>query len=128
MRVPVFYGHCQVVHLRTRFPIGVAEIRHVLAQAPGLVLEEDECVTPVTHGTAKDEVFLSRLRQDESDPQGLNFWLVADDSRKGSVITSYSIHYTKLYDCWLDGSPGRVPGLAAAGSAAQTQEWHDPWR
>ncbi len=91
VRVPVFFGHCQAVHLRTRFPIGVAEMRALLAAAPGLTVEEEASVTPVTHGSGQDSVVLSGLRQDEADPQGLNFWLLADDTRKGSATNCVQI-------------------------------------
>ncbi|MCD8547947.1 MAG: aspartate-semialdehyde dehydrogenase [Aeromonadaceae bacterium] len=96
VRVPVFFGHSQVVHLETRYPVSLTEVRHCLAQMPGLTLVDDELVTPVTHGVNDTQVYLSRLRQDPSHPQGLDFWLVTDNVRKGGALNCL-----QLAEAWI---------------------------
>lgn len=91
VRVPVFYGHNQVVHLETRYPCSLDDIRAALSRAPGLQVVDDEIVTPVTHGAGQDEVYLSRLRQDTSHEQGFDFWLVTDNTRKGGALNCVQI-------------------------------------
>lgn len=91
VRVPVFYGHSQVVHLETQHGCELEEIRRVLVEAPGLSLCDDELLTPVTHGVGHGEVYLSRLRQDSSHPQGVDFFLVTDNQRKGGALNCLQI-------------------------------------
>jgi aspartate-semialdehyde dehydrogenase len=98
VRVPVFYGHSQVVHLETQHSCDLEEIRRVLSAAPGVNLQEDELVTPVTHGAGQGGVFISRLRQDGSHPQGFNFWLVTDNIRKGGALNCLQIAESLIQD------------------------------
>lgn len=91
VRVPVFYGHSQVVHLETQHGCDDETIRRVLAEAPGITLVEDELVTPVSHGAGQEGVFVSRLRQDGSHPRGFDFWLVTDNIRKGGALNCLQI-------------------------------------
>ena len=98
IRVPVFYGHSQVVHLETQHGCDREEIRRVLAAAPGVTLIEDESVTPVTHGAGQEGVFVSRLRQDNSHPRGFDFWLVADNIRKGGALNCLQIAESLIHD------------------------------
>lgn len=96
VRVPVFFGHSQVVHLETRYAVSLEEVRHCLTQMPGLTLVDDEAVTPVTHGVNDTQVYLSRLRQDPTHPQGLDFWLVTDNVRKGGALNCL-----QLAEAWI---------------------------
>ena len=92
VRIPVFYGHSEAVHIETREPISVERVRSLLALAPGLTLLSDhELATPVEHGAGTDSVFVSRVREDISYPNGLNLWVVADNVRKGAALNSVQI-------------------------------------
>jgi aspartate-semialdehyde dehydrogenase len=93
VRVPVFYGHAEAVHIETRMPISVEEAKALLAVAPGVVLLEDneDFPTQVCSATGKDEVFVGRVRQDISHENGLNLWVVADNIRKGAATNSIQI-------------------------------------
>lgn len=93
VRVPVFYGHAEAVHIETRSPISVDEVKALLAHAPGITLLEDNADFPTQVGNAQgqDDVFVGRIRQDISHPNGLNLWVVADNVRKGAATNSIQI-------------------------------------
>ena len=95
VRVPVFYGHSEAVHIETRDKLTVAEARTLLEQAPGvLVLDEHRdggYPTAVTEGANHDPVYVGRIREDISHPRGLNLWVVADNVRKGAALNSIQI-------------------------------------
>ena len=92
VRVPVFYGHSEAVHIETDMPISAGEARELLRQAPRVtVTEDDRCAHPVEHGAGTDAVFVSRIREDATHPNGLNLWVVADNVRKGAALNSVQI-------------------------------------
>lgn len=93
VRVPVFYGHAEAVHIETRHPISVEQVKALLANAPGVVLLEDNAEFPTQVGNAQgqDEVFVGRIRKDLSHEHGLNLWIVADNVRKGAATNSIQI-------------------------------------
>ena len=95
VRVPVFYGHSEAVHLETRDKLTAGEARALLGKAPGVkVLDERKLggyPTPVTEAASKDAVFVGRIREDLSHPRGLNLWVVADNVRKGAALNSIQI-------------------------------------
>ncbi|MCU0990483.1 MAG: aspartate-semialdehyde dehydrogenase [Xanthomonadales bacterium] len=94
VRVPVFYGHSEAVHLETRDFIEIDEVRRLLREAPGVELVEGQGMihaTPVTHAAGKDPVFVSRLRRDLSHPRGISMWVVADNVRKGAALNAVQI-------------------------------------
>lgn len=92
VRIPVFYGHSEAIHIETKTAISVEQARSLLAAAPGVTLLEDqELATPVEHGAGTDPVFVSRVRKDISHPNGLNLWVVADNVRKGAALNSVQI-------------------------------------
>ena len=95
VRVPVFYGHSEAVHIETRKKITAAEARKLLAQAPGVkVLDQRKdggYPTAVTEAAHEDAVFVGRIREDISHPRGLNLWVVADNVRKGAALNSIQI-------------------------------------
>ena len=92
VRVPVFFGHSEAVHLETREPIELARVRELLAAAPGVELvEDDKPATAVTHAAGKDAVYVSRLRKDHSHPRGINMWVVSDNVRKGAALNAVQI-------------------------------------
>ena len=95
VRIPVFYGHSEAVHLETREDIDLDAVRDAMNKAPGLVLVDSlkpkDQVTAVTHAAGKDEVFVSRLRRDLSHPRGINMWVVGDNVRKGAALNAVQI-------------------------------------
>jgi len=95
VRVPVFYGHSEAVHIETREPITAQAARELLQQAPGVVVVDEVRAggwpTPVTHASGKDAVFVGRIRQDISHPRGLNLWVVSDNIRKGAALNAVQI-------------------------------------
>lgn len=95
VRVPVFYGHSEAVHLETREKITAAAARALLEQAPGVVVVDEHkpggYPTPVTHAAGKDPVFVGRIREDISHPRGLSLWVVADNIRKGAALNAVQV-------------------------------------
>lgn len=95
VRIPVFYGHSEAVHLETSRDISMEDVREAMHKAPGLVLVDDTDpkaqVTAVTHAAGKDEVFVSRLRRDHSHPRGIDLWVVGDNVRKGAALNAVQI-------------------------------------
>jgi len=92
VRVPVFFGHGEAVHLETVEPLEVDQARDLLRKAPGVkVIDEPEILTPMTHASGHDETFVSRIRRDLSHPRGLDFWVVADNVRKGAALNAIQI-------------------------------------
>ena len=95
VRVPVFYGHSEAVHIETERKLTADEARALLRVAPGVELVDDPTTglfpTPVTHGAGKDPVFVGRVREDLSHPNGLNLWVVADNIRKGAALNAVQI-------------------------------------
>lgn len=95
VRIPVFYGHSEAVHLELREPLSAADARDLLSRAPGVsVLDQREdggYPTAVTEGANHDEVFVGRIREDISHPRGLDLWVVSDNVRKGAALNSIQI-------------------------------------
>lgn len=92
VRVPVFYGHSEAIHLETRDKISVNQAKKVLKEAPGIILMEDnDYPTAVTEGTMQDAVYVGRVREDISHQHGLNLWVVADNVRKGAALNAVQI-------------------------------------
>jgi len=103
VRVPVFYGHSEAVHVETRDKITADDARKLLKDAPGIVVVDERSAggypTPVTHAAGKDAVFVGRVREDLSHPRGLNLWIVSDNIRKGAALNAVQIAelLVKLY-------------------------------
>ena len=95
VRVPVFYGHSEAVHIETRDKITAARARELLAQAPGVELVDERVAggypTPVTHASGRDPVYVGRIREDISHPRGLDLWVVSDNIRKGAALNAIQI-------------------------------------
>lgn len=93
VRVPVFFGHSEAIHIETQQPISVSEAAELLMQAPGVqyVDIDQGYPTAITHAANSDPVFVGRLRQDISHPNGLNLWVVADNIRKGAALNAVQI-------------------------------------
>jgi aspartate-semialdehyde dehydrogenase len=95
VRVPVFHGHAEAVHIETKAPISADCATELLEQAPGIIVmdkrEDGGYPTPVGDAAGTDPVFVGRIRNDISHPNGLNLWVVADNLRKGAALNSVQI-------------------------------------
>jgi aspartate-semialdehyde dehydrogenase len=95
VRIPVFYGHSEAVHIETRDKISAAEVCEVLRDAPGVTLMDGVAIgeypTAVTESAGSDAVFVGRVREDISHPRGIDLWVVADNIRKGAALNSVQI-------------------------------------
>jgi aspartate-semialdehyde dehydrogenase len=95
VRVPVFYGHSEAVHIETRDKISVAEVHKLLKKAAGVVLLDERknggYATAVTEAANHDPVYVSRVREDISCECGINMWVVSDNVRKGAALNSVQI-------------------------------------
>lgn len=95
VRVPVFYGHSEALHIETRRKITAAQARSLLQKAPGVaVLDEHQpggYPTAVTEAANHDTVYVGRIREDMSHERGLDLWIVADNIRKGAATNSVQI-------------------------------------
>lgn len=97
-RVPVFVGHSEAVYVETERPLTPAEARHLWAAAPGVaVLDETGGEDPYRayptplFAAGKDTTYIGRIRQDLGNPNGLNFWVVSDNLRKGAATNAVQI-------------------------------------
>jgi len=95
VRVPVFYGHSEAVHLETVRDVSMEDVRAAMHKAPGLVLVDDTApkaqVSAVTHAAGRNETFVSRLRRDFTHPRGIDMWVVSDNVRKGAALNAVQI-------------------------------------
>jgi aspartate-semialdehyde dehydrogenase len=95
VRVPVFFGHSEAVHLETRTKITAEEARALLSKAPGVEVMDERrpggYPTAATEAANRDTVYVGRIREDLSSDRGLNLWVVADNVRKGAATNSVQI-------------------------------------
>jgi aspartate-semialdehyde dehydrogenase len=94
VRVPVAVSHSEAVHAEFERPMSPAEARALLAEAPGVLVVDNpaDAVYPVPIDAAgRDEVFVGRIRQDASHPNGLALWIVSDNVRKGAALNAVQI-------------------------------------
>lgn len=102
VRVPVFYGHSEAVHIETRDKITAEQARELLSRAPGVTVLDEHAdggyPTAVTEGAGRDPVYVGRIREDISHPRGLNLWVVADNVRKGAALNSIQIAERLIQD------------------------------
>ncbi|MCB1854753.1 MAG: aspartate-semialdehyde dehydrogenase [Pseudomonadales bacterium] len=105
VRIPVFYGHSEAVHIETVDKISAAEARALLEVAPGVTVIDERgdggYPTPVVDAAGRDPVFVGRIREDISHPRGLDMWVVSDNLRKGAALNSVQIA-EKLISTYLD--------------------------
>ena len=94
VRVPVYYGHSESVNLEFEKPCTVEQVKQVLANAEGVILQDDGANNlypmPIT-AENKDEVFVGRIRKDDTVESGVNLWIVADNIRKGAATNTVQI-------------------------------------
>jgi len=95
VRVPVFYGHSEAVHIETKEKITVEAATELLQQASGIEVldahEDGAYPTAVTEAASHDATYVGRIREDISHPRGLNLWVVSDNVRKGAALNSIQI-------------------------------------
>ena len=95
VRVPVFYGHSEAIHLETRKPVTAESARELLENAPGVVVMDERVPggypTAVTESAGTDAVYVGRIRQDIGTENGLALWVVSDNVRKGAALNSVQI-------------------------------------
>lgn len=102
VRVPVFFGHAEAIHLELNQPADAEAVKSVLRAAPGVTLFEnrEDFPTQVEQAVDQDAVFVGRVRQDISHPRGINLWVVADNVRKGAAINSIQIAEHLIQHYW----------------------------
>lgn len=95
VRVPVFFGHSEAVHIETRRKITAREVRDLLLAAPGVTVVDEARLggypTAVTEGANSDPVYVGRIREDISCERGIDLWVVSDNIRKGAALNSVQI-------------------------------------
>ena len=95
VRIPVFYGHSEAVHIETKQKLTVAKACELFRSAAGITLldgiETGHYPTAVTESSGTDPVYVGRVREDISHPRGINLWIVSDNIRKGAALNSVQI-------------------------------------
>jgi aspartate-semialdehyde dehydrogenase len=95
VRVPVFFGHSEAIHIETRDKITAEQCKALYEKANGIVLLDERkdggYPTAVTESSGQDPVFIGRIREDISHDKGLDLWVVADNVRKGAALNSVQI-------------------------------------
>lgn len=118
VRIPVFVGHSEAVHVETRAPITPEEARGYFAAVPGVVVLDD----PASHGypiatlaAGRDQIFVGRIRRDPSlpDGRGLAFWVVADNLRKGAATNAVELAEILLERGWVRRASERAAAAEA---------------
>lgn len=94
VRIPVFYGHSEALHIETRNKISAVEATELLKKSPGVTVVDERkaggyptAIEAATH----DDVYVGRIREDISHPKGLDMWVVSDNVRKGAALNSVQI-------------------------------------
>lgn len=94
VRIPSIGGHSEAVNVEFYDDFNISEVRSILANTPGIIVQDDpkNNVYPMPiNSKGRDEVFVGRIRRDESQPKTLNMWIVADNLRKGAATNAVQI-------------------------------------
>ena len=94
VRVPVFRGHSEALNIETEKKLTANQVRELLSRAPGVIVFDapEKSIYPLPiHCDGKDEVFVGRIREDESIENGINMWIVSDNLRKGAALNAVQI-------------------------------------
>jgi aspartate-semialdehyde dehydrogenase len=127
VRVPVFVSHSEAVHVETTDPLTPERARRLFAGVAGVVVQDD----PATHAyplatdaAGRDEIFVGRVRQDESIPRGrgLAFWVVSDNLRKGAATNAVEIAEALVARDWVQARSRREPHAETESVGAPTVE------
>ncbi len=102
VRVPVFFGHSEAVHIETRDKLTAEQAREILTNTDGIIVMDEHkdggYPTAVTEGANNDPVYVGRIREDISHESGINLWIVADNVRKGAALNSIQIAEVLIRD------------------------------
>jgi len=104
VRVPVFTGHSEAIHVEFSRPMSPDEAQHILIHAPGVKVLDDPAISlypQAWSAVGTDEVFVGRIRQDASHPYGLTMWVVADNLRKGAALNAVQIAEEMIKRDWI---------------------------
>ncbi len=110
VRVPVFIGHSEAIHVEFSQPMAPDDAKRILAQAPGVKVLDDPAISlyPQPWSAAgTDEVFVGRIHRDASHPNGLVMWIVADNIRKGAALNAVQIAEEMIKREWLHPETGK---------------------
>lgn len=94
VRVPVYYGHSESINVEFEKPCTVEDVKKVLSNAKGVVIQDDPATNLYPMAITaenKDEVFIGRIRKDDTVESGVNLWVVADNIRKGAATNAVQI-------------------------------------
>lgn len=94
VRIPSIGGHSEAVNVEFFEDFNISEVRSILASTPGIIVQDDpkNNIYPMPiNSKGRDEVFVGRIRRDESQPKTLNMWIVADNLRKGAATNAVQI-------------------------------------
>jgi aspartate-semialdehyde dehydrogenase len=94
VRIPVMGGHSESVNVEFENDFDIDEVKHLLSQSPGIIVEDDlssQLYPMPMNAHEKDEVFVGRLRRDETQANTLNMWIVSDNLRKGAATNAVQI-------------------------------------
>jgi aspartate-semialdehyde dehydrogenase len=109
-RVPVMVSHSEAVHIEFEQPMTPAEVREILSDAPGVeVVDEPQAAMypmPID-GEGRDPVYVGRIRQDVSHPNGIAMWIVSDNLRKGAALNAVQIAEEVIRNDLLQPSTSR---------------------
>ena len=101
VRVPVFFGHSESVNIETKDPVSAEDVKALLQNSPGVKVMDDprKNLYPLaTDAAGQDLTLVGRIRQDESIPNGINMWVVADNIRKGAATNAVQIAQVLAHD------------------------------
>jgi aspartate-semialdehyde dehydrogenase len=104
VRVPVSIGHSEALHIEFERPMSPAEARQILADSPGVKVQDDPGISLYPHPwsvAGTDDVFVGRIRKDVSHERGLAMWVVADNIRKGAALNTIQIAETMIERGWI---------------------------
>lgn len=95
VRIPVMGGHSESVNIECHKPFDLSEVTALIAQTPGVIIKDNianfEYPMPLIDADGRDEVFVGRIRKDESQANTINMWIVADNLRKGAATNAVQI-------------------------------------
>jgi aspartate-semialdehyde dehydrogenase len=120
VRIPVFVSHSEAVHIETREPLTPDRARRLFAGVPGVVVQDDPASHDyplATDAAGRDEIFVGRVRQDPSlpDGRGIAFWVVSDNLRKGAATNAVELAEALVERDWVRARSRRTP-LVEAGA------------
>jgi aspartate-semialdehyde dehydrogenase len=110
VRVPVLISHAEAVHAEFSHPMTVDEVRRILSRAPGVRVLDDTSISlyPQSWSAAgTDDVFVGRIRQDASHPNGIAMWIVSDNLRKGAALNTIQIAEEMIARDWVKPEGGQ---------------------